>query len=186
MRQSKTNQRFSILFLLILTGFFLLFMVNGESQYMWETIVLFSGTLVMLVVEHRKGLVVRSTIRGLVFLTILIHLTGNHRNLYDTSEVFDDLLHLFGCFAFTLYAYNLLEKALIPYHFSPYLLFLLVFSVGVSLGTLFEILEFGVDRMWGTDMQRGLIDTNLDLLFDTLGAFLAGLISIPLYQKKTG
>jgi uncharacterized membrane protein YjdF len=51
------------------------------------------------------------------------------------------------------------------------------FTFAVSVGTLWEVFEFGMDRLFGTSMQKpmlddpsGLTDTTWDLIVDALGA----------------
>lgn len=50
------------------------------------------------------------------------------------------------------------------------------FCLALSLGTLWEIFEFGMDQLFGLNMQKsGLIDTMWDLIVDTGGASVGGL-----------
>jgi hypothetical protein len=56
---------------------------------------------------------------------------------------------------------------------------LFAFLFAVSVGALWEIFEFSMDRVFGTTMQKpmfqdpsGLTDTMWDLIVDTLGAFM--------------
>ncbi len=45
------------------------------------------------------------------------------------------------------------------------------FCFALSIGTMWEIFEFGVDQVFGTNMQKsGLSDTMWDLIVDTVGA----------------
>lgn len=47
------------------------------------------------------------------------------------------------------------------------------FAFALSIGTLWEILEFSMDRTVGTNMQKsGLMDTMTDLIVNTIGAAL--------------
>jgi uncharacterized membrane protein YjdF len=55
---------------------------------------------------------------------------------------------------------------------------LFAFLFAVAVGALWEIYEFGMDQLVGTNMQKpmlgdpsGLTDTMWDLIVDTLGAF---------------
>ena len=60
---------------------------------------------------------------------------------------------------------------------SPFLIAVFTFSFGLALGAVWEIFEFGVDSIFGTNMQRsGLQDTMWDLIVDALGSlFVAGI-----------
>ncbi|MBN1539799.1 MAG: hypothetical protein JW939_06615, partial [Candidatus Thermoplasmatota archaeon] len=53
----------------------------------------------------------------------------------------------------------------------------------VTLGVLWEIFEFGVDQLFGWNMQRsGLKDTMTDLIVDVLGALSVSIAGY-LYMK---
>ena len=52
--------------------------------------------------------------------------------------------------------------------------FILISLIGISLGTFFELIEFSLDSLFNEHNQLGLIDTDLDLVFDCIGSFLAG------------
>ncbi len=109
---------------------------------------------------------------------MLIHsYFGTYLNLYHKSETFDLLLHLFGTYSFTLFYYSLLN------HFSPkpnsinIREIILIISLGIAIGTVFELFEFLYDlfNKPSSHSQLGLVDTNLDLIFNIIGAFLASL-----------
>lgn len=47
------------------------------------------------------------------------------------------------------------------------------FCFAMTLGVIWEIFEFGMDELFGLNMQKsGLADTMYDLIVDTVGAFL--------------
>ncbi|OCX63183.1 hypothetical protein BFP70_12655 [Thioclava sp. SK-1] len=53
---------------------------------------------------------------------------------------------------------------------------LIAFSFAVSIGAIWEIFEFGMDQIFGTNMQKsGLTDTMGDLIVDVIGASLGAL-----------
>ncbi len=63
------------------------------------------------------------------------------------------------------------------------LLFALFFAVGA--GGIWELLEYTIDHLFGTNMQRsGLPDTMKDILMDTLGALAASLLAYLYIIKK--
>ena len=46
------------------------------------------------------------------------------------------------------------------------------FCFAITMGTIWEIYEFGLDQVFGLYMQRsGIVDTMTDLMVDTVGAF---------------
>jgi len=57
------------------------------------------------------------------------------------------------------------------------------FTFSMTVGALWEILEFCIDLILGTNMQKsGLVDTMLDLITNAAGALLVSL-SCYLYVK---
>ncbi|MBE6033778.1 MAG: hypothetical protein E7222_03650 [Clostridiales bacterium] len=57
--------------------------------------------------------------------------------------------------------------------------FLLVTTLGITIGVLFEIAEF-IHDSFSKKMkcQHGLADTDFDLIFNVFGSAIAGLLSI--------
>ena len=55
---------------------------------------------------------------------------------------------------------------------------IIVFSVGVTLGALFEIKEFISDNCIKTNQQHGLTDTNYDVVFNVIGSLIASVYSV--------
>jgi hypothetical protein len=53
-------------------------------------------------------------------------------------------------------------------------IFVFVVALGALIGVVFELYEFTVDMIFKTKNQHGLIDTDVDLIFDIIGAILAG------------
>ncbi|MBO6604424.1 MULTISPECIES: hypothetical protein [Paracoccaceae] len=59
----------------------------------------------------------------------------------------------------------------------------IAFCVGVTIGVVWEIFEFGMDQIFGLNMQKsGLMDTMGDLIVDCIGAALGGFAGF-LYLK---
>ncbi|WP_019953965.1 hypothetical protein [Yoonia vestfoldensis] len=51
----------------------------------------------------------------------------------------------------------------------------LSFTFALSIGVMWEIFEFGMDRAFGTTMQKSADDTMIDLIIDSLGAVIGAL-----------
>jgi uncharacterized membrane protein YjdF len=108
---------------------------------------------------------------------------GEVRSYYERIWWWDIALHassglMLGILGFLL-VYVLNESRNIDLHMRPRFVALFAFLFAVSVGTLWEIFEFSMDRIFGTRMQKpmlgdesGLTDTMWDLIVDTLGALL--------------
>lgn len=110
---------------------------------------------------------------------------GEVRGFYTRFWWWDLVLHtssgvLLGIVGFLL-VYVLNESEQIELYMRPHFLALFAVVFAVAVGALWEIFEFGMDRLFGMSMQKpmlgdpsGLTDTMWDLIVDTLGALLVG------------
>jgi uncharacterized membrane protein YjdF len=123
---------------------------------------------------------------GIIFVFAAIFL-GEIRDFYLRIWWWDIALHataslLLGIFGFLLvYVLNENNNVRVYLHERFVALFAFVFSL--SVGALWEIFEFGMDHIFGTDMQKpmlgdpsGLTDTMFDLMVDLLGAATISLL----------
>ncbi len=108
---------------------------------------------------------------------VLIHtFMGFYLNLYNLSKVFDRYLHGYGTFSFALLIYMTLSAITEP---GGSVLFRAVYVavLGIATGSVFEIMEFAHDVKQNFKMQRGLKDTNMDMLFNLVGAAAAAVFA---------
>ncbi|MEO9822956.1 MAG: hypothetical protein ABJF50_00885 [Paracoccaceae bacterium] len=110
-----------------------------------------------------------------VFGTLFL---GEVFDFYNLIWWWDILLHGisavgFGIIGF-LFVFFLFQGD--RYAAPPWALALIAFVFAVTIGTLWEIFEFGMDQVFGLNMQKsGLNDTMTDLIVDCLGAFLGAI-----------
>ena len=83
---------------------------------------------------------------------------------------------LLGLLGF-LVVYILNENELVDLRMRPSFLALFAFFFALGMGTLWELFEFGMDQIFGLNMQKtmfgdasGLTDTMWDLIVDAAGA----------------
>ncbi len=112
-------------------------------------------------------------------ITVIGHFfLGNFLDLYHRSKIYDRWLHLFGAFSFSLLVFSILNNAVLPFPNSDFYMSFFVITLGVSIGTLFEILEFMHDVVSKKKLpcQHGLADTDYDMIFNLLGSIVAGFV----------
>lgn len=119
---------------------------------------------------------------------------GEVHNYYDRFWWWDIALHassglLLGIIGFLL-VYVLNENEKIHLHMQPGFLAFFAFMFAVGMGALWEIFEFSMDQILGTNMQKpmfgdysGLTDTMYDLILDALGGLIMAIIGY-LYLKR--
>lgn len=112
---------------------------------------------------------------------------GEVHLFYERVWWWDMVLHassglLLGMFGFLL-VYVLNENERVDLHLRPGFVALFAFMFALGVGVLWEIFEFGMDRLFGMSMQKpmfgdpsGLTDTMWDLILDALGALVISLL----------
>ena len=112
----------------------------------------------------------------LIGLAVVVNIAGYLLNLYQRWAWFDEVLHGFTILAIT-YALGLwlYGAVLTGARSHPVLLIVVVACVGLAVGALWEVAEWGYDRWFApSNLIKGKTDTIMDLVMDTIGAVVAG------------
>lgn len=115
---------------------------------------------------------------------------GEVHGFYLKFWWWDALLHtgsglIVGIFGFLL-VYVMNEKGDIELSLKPSFIALFAFMFALGIGTLWEIMEFAIDQIFGSNMQKsGLVDTMWDLIVDSLGALTISTLGYG-YLKTAG
>lgn len=152
------------------------FIHKNQYEFIINAIVIYSVCICVLYCEKKGFIIISKLVKSLAFVVIFLHLAGGqYLELYETNGYFDKGLHLIGSFAFALFMYQAVAALAGVEFYSKILVFTIISSLGISLGVLLEILEFSLDVILKSNHQKGLSDTNLDMIFNIIGASLAGL-----------
>ncbi|WZL74240.1 hypothetical protein QBE52_05750 [Clostridiaceae bacterium 35-E11] len=169
---------FDAIMFIICIGFF----IKKQIFLVYYVIFLYAAYKLFLYFESKKKDQVKLDIKILMMITIILDVVGGfYLNLYDTNHWFDKFMHFFGSFSLTLFYCGLIQLWTGIFSHSKMLMFIFLSSLGIASGAIYEIMEFVLDFIFKTNNQAGLIDTNLDLIFDIFGANLAAALSI--YRK---
>ena len=98
---------------------------------------------------------------------------GNALSLYSHILYYDLLAHFFVQLLIAPALYFLLLRATgttVPK--APSASLLIIFALGLALGSLWEIAEWTSDGLLGTSFVKGEADTMTDLIADACGAFI--------------
>lgn len=121
---------------------------------------------------------------GFVFGSLFL---GEVRDYYMRFWWWDIMLHtssgvLLGILGFLL-VHILNEVERLEFHLKPGFVAFFAFMFALGVGALWEIFEFAMDSIFGTNMQKpmlgdpsGLTDTMWDLIVDALGALFISLL----------
>ena len=126
-----------------------------------------------------------------LLLAIACHVVGHALGWYQNFAWYDTLLHFSVPLVAVLILYALSQstgwiwdwRKVTPLEVGIYL-----FAMSVALGTLWEILEFGMDQLFGTREQDSLYDTMIDLIMDVAGALVGSIAAgwATAYGRKHG
>ncbi|MDF9408653.1 MAG: hypothetical protein A4E52_00542 [Pelotomaculum sp. PtaB.Bin013] len=176
MQKQGTRMILTLAFLIVQLLTFIELIRSMKYEYVYDVGVTTVFLIIYTVFEVKFKYHLSNYIRGTVILTIIGHnFFGEYLDLYITSPIFDRGLHIFGTYAFVLFIYSLLYKMNIKPLPQKSGIFIYVVLLGISLGTLFEIVEFLTDIMLKPEVQyqTDLVDTDLDLVCDVIGAIIA-------------
>ncbi len=95
------------------------------------------------------------------------------------------MVHAYTIFAITLVlGLFLYGAALIRAGDHTLLLVLVIASVGLAIGALWEVAEWAYDQVVSGNAIRGKTDTIIDLVMDTIGALAAGGLAVRMVGRK--
>lgn len=127
-----------------------------------------------------------------IFSVLFIYATlflGELKNYYVKFWWWDILVHtssalMFGLIGFII-LYVLYKTGKIKTN--PKTIAMFAFAFALSIGALWEIVEFSMDRYIGTTMQgNSLKDTMLDLIVDSLGALFSAVMGYLYLKNESG
>lgn len=111
---------------------------------------------------------------------------GEMRDYYLRYWWWDLMLHSFSAFMLGLIGFIIIYSFYITHRVttSAALASIFSFSFALALGALWEIIEFSIDYLLHTNMQKsGLVDTMTDLMVNALGALIVSVLGF-LYFKS--
>ena len=126
----------------------------------------------------------KAVVWGCMIIALLANIAGYAWNLYSRIRLFDEILHGFTTFALTLpIALLLYQVTLTGAHTRPLLFVLTVASLGLAIGAVWEIAEWAYDQIVPGNVILGKNDTIIDLMVDTLGSIVAGIVSVGMVRR---
>ena len=155
---------------------------------------------------ERTGKVSVPNVMSVVFICFcLAHfVVGEIGEVYVKSKIFDSILHTLSGSMIAILGFSIIRllnnSDKIDLKLSPLFISIFVVCFSVTVGVLWEIVEFGADAITGSNMQRyshsvtrepflgkdALFDTMKDLILDMIGALFVSVISyLDLKKRKT-
>ena len=155
---------------------------------------------------EKTGKVSVPNVMSVVFMVFcLAHfVVGEIGELYVKSKVFDSILHTLSGSMLAILGFSIIRllnnSEKVDLKLNPLFVALFVVCFSITVGVLWEFVEFTADAITGSNMQRysdsvtrepflgraALFDTMKDLMLDTAGALVMAIISyMDLKRKKS-
>ncbi len=187
--EAKIRNFISVAFFVIQFGIIFALISTGKLDYIRDVTFITIIAAVYIFLEVKYSISVSNYIRVCLVLVILVHEVGGKIfELYLRSAMFDKYLHIFGIYSLVLFAHAVLQQFMGISFKSSLNKFIFLTLVGISLGAIFEILEFMSDMTIQPKLpnQKDLADTNLDLIADCAGALIAAfhVAIMPLTRRR--
>jgi hypothetical protein len=176
---------FILKFILVVLALITLF----RGEYVW-----FIGVIFVLILVNFPAILARdfSVKLPIIFdlaitVSVFLHVIGGYVDFYEFVPGYDNVTHFISSMTVSLIGLTLLY--IIVFHFENTRLpplFFGIFTVmfAMSMGVIWEFLEWGFDLAFKTELQRGLQDTMRDFMFDTLAGLVVGIVAT--VRLKTG
>ena len=137
---------------------------NYENVFMCAlTLVLF---LIPIIIERKLNIKLPNTLEIIIFLFIFsAQILGEVQNFYGIFKYWDTILHTingFLCAAIGFSMIDILNRST-KFHkmLTPAFVALVAFCFSMTVGVLWEFIEYGMDKTFNTDMQKDRILTTI-------------------------
>ncbi|GMR04522.1 MAG: hypothetical protein BMS9Abin23_0420 [Thermodesulfobacteriota bacterium] len=164
--------------------FLMLAMVPYEfyrGGYLFTILILVAVGVSMVpsIVEKNYNITLPFELDLLITLSLFLHtFLGEGLEFYNKYWIWDKLLHVYGAAVTAIIAFVIVYSL----HYTrklrltlPFIV-LITFTFAVTMGAMWEIGEFSVDRFFGKQTQKGLADTMYDLINDMIGGFIVAVL----------
>ncbi|MCK9289061.1 MAG: hypothetical protein RBS76_04525 [Acholeplasmatales bacterium] len=176
----------------------LIFFGKGEGELIGSTVSVIISSIFIFLVTYlpkmlkRKKIIISTTLYSIILISFLLSMGGGFIfRFYIIFSYYDTTIHFLNGIAIVVIAFAVV-KYLVKNSDNnlPAIIFVAVL-ISIAIGPIWEIYEFLVDSLFdGSNMQRfkdvhtgtsfigqaALRDTMIDLIVDTLGAIVGGLI----------
>lgn len=143
-------------------------------------IALIISTLPILLRRNLK-LVLPLELNFWVVLALFLHVVGGFSGFYDDVPGWDHLTHMMSASLIAALGFVVVvsidlyvRSITLP---RPFLAFFIVMFT-MSIGVVWELVEFGNDQLTGSNLQYSLDDSMVDLMFDAFGGFIVAVLGV--------
>jgi hypothetical protein len=169
---------FSVMEIFIIFGY----INQKKTGRLIENIIVSVIAVLFVLFKRSLGIQIHDSITVLWLLTILGHtFIGEYFTVYRKSKTYDRYLHLVGSFVFSYFIYSILSSLIKPSPGSKIYVGILIATIGITAGVVFELAEFIYDTVGKkgkyNKSQHGLADTDYDMIYNVIGSVVAAIFS---------
>lgn len=180
-RSITISTALSWLMKLLLIGLLPYEIYSGQYVFAGAVIITIIISLLPTIVERNYHIVLPFELDLLITLSLFLHtFLGEELDFYDKIPNWDNWLHLYGTAVVAILAFMIVYAL----HYTrklrftiPFIGFFTVLSA-LSIGALWELSEFAVDQIFGTNTQKSLEDTMWDIFYDLVGGVIVAILGM--------
>ncbi|WP_333582566.1 hypothetical protein [Methanoculleus bourgensis] len=150
----------------------------GEYSQVFGGVLALGLTLVPAIVTRRGNITLPWEINLLVALSLYLHVAGGVRGFYEIYyPYYDKVAHLISGITVSVLAFVavLLLDRFSRLNLSRWMIVGFIIIFAMAMEGFWEIYEWLFDTFLGTNLQHGLDDTMLDMIFVLIGAVIVAL-----------
>ncbi|MCC3866883.1 hypothetical protein [Terrisporobacter mayombei] len=186
MNNKKVLNWMSMFIYIIYLGSIIYFVIENKLQNILFALASLAGTIILVYLNKKFDKLFDTTlIITLVIFILFAGLLGSSFGLYASIKNYDDFLHMWSGIISCSVAYVLFNYfGNIEINSTKRKIFFVIFMFMFSMGgaSLWELIEFSIDKFLGMNCQAGgLVDT----MMDTFDCLIGSIIMIPYYLKKS-
>lgn len=158
-----------------------------NPRWFFSALLSLGVTMIPYIFTRNTNIVIPPMLNLWICAALFFHVLGGVMGYYDDVWWWDIFTHslsaaLISILGFTilLTIHQLSDSLYIPSFLIPAVLLFFILATGV----VWEIFEFFCDQLLGTNMQYSLQDTVFDMIFNTVGASIAGLLGYRYFPSK--
>jgi len=144
-------------------------------SYVFGGFIVLLLTLVPMLMDRQIHITIPWWLTFLIVLSLYLHIAGQYFDWYTSFyPYYDKIAHLISGTTVALIGFTLvlLLDQYTENNFNRPVIIFMIIMFTMAFGGLWEIFEYTVDTFLGVEMQHGLDDTMLDMIFVLVGAIV--------------
>lgn len=180
----------------LVVGILVLSILGGEYENIFTCVLSLILLMLPAIIERRLGIDLPSALEVVVVLFIFAaEILGELQSYYVNVPNWDTMLHTVSGFIYAAVGFALVDilnkNKRVSFSLSPLCLTVVAFCFSMTIGGLWEILEFALDNLIGTDSQKDTIvhyitSVSLDETKSNIPITISGITEVCVNGRELG